>query len=137
MWLSAAEVIHLHHGLETPQIELRLPTLPVETGEVRLRKLAGIQQRGDHDQHLGTKPTLWHVDADLPEEDVVGKSGVRLSIQPLRAGGLLPRHHVIASSQTMPRPKVGPAEVVFPEDGINASLRQQDYVKPPTEISIS
>src|SRR6266571_5711909 len=87
---ETAKMVHLHNALEASQIELRLPALPVETGQVILGKLVGIQQRGDHDHHLRAKSTLWHVDADFAEEECVREGGVRLGIQPLGPGRLFP-----------------------------------------------
>lgn len=103
----------------------------------RCRKRVGLQECGDYDHHLRTKPTLCHVDADFAEQKCVREGGVRLSIQPLGPGRLLPVHHVIVWPQTVASPKVGTAQVVFPQDDIHTALRQQDDVKPPAEIAIA
>ena len=134
---ETAQMVHVHDALEASQIELRLPTLPVETGQLLLGTFVGIQQRSDHNHHLCAKPPLWHMDADFAEEECVRKGGVRLGIQPWGPGGLLPVPDVIVWPQTTSPPKVGTAQVVFPEDDLHTALGQQGDVKPPAAIAIA
>jgi hypothetical protein len=134
---ETAQMVHVHDALEASQIALRLPALPVETGQVLFGELAGIQQRGDHDHHCRAKSTLVHLDADFAEEEGVREGGVRLGIEPWGPGGLLPVHHVIVWPQTASPPQVGTAQVVFPEDDIHTALGQQAEVKPPAALAIA
>ena len=132
----AAQVIHLQHDFETPQVELGLPTTTVELGDLVGRIRIGVDERRHDHQRLGAEATLRHADTHLAQHQLVRQRRIRVGRHPLGPLRLGEPHQVIVFAESLARAKVGGPQLMLADHDVDAALGEQGDVEPAAEIAV-
>jgi len=72
----APQDVHLHHALERPQIELRMPTGSIQVGQLARRKSSSVQKRGRYSDFSRAKAASRHLQPQQADGRIVHRLGV-------------------------------------------------------------
>ena len=127
----AAQDVHLHRGLDRPQIELVVPAGTIQTGQVLLGRFHWVQQGRHHDNGLRSESRLLDAKASFANRHVLRQRVVGSPIHRANRRRLMPADDVIVVAQARSAAKVGfPVGFVESTHQVDAALLKQHDPRP-------